>query len=136
MSAKRITIEPLSFTQGGQYYRVLWDGLVLIASTREPLLGACRILLAKGITGRIEMFRSGRTDPDIRADIQRGAGLTVSETADHGPIFVHWKPWTKVASETSFSALTGRPRKPATAPWLPRGGEKNRPSLKAPSQAG
>lgn len=89
----RITIEPTRFESRGQLYCVLYDGSTLIEAAREPLLEACRALVAEGVTGRVEMYRPGKTHPDMRADIACAARLTVKE-GDDGPRFRPWMPFS------------------------------------------
>ena len=51
----RIVIEPTSIRgERGQYYRVYFEGAVLIEDTWNPEFEACRALVARGITGRLE----------------------------------------------------------------------------------
>ena len=100
----RITIQTTSIGQRGQHYRVTDAGRVLLESTREPLFDACRALAAKGITGRLEMWRPSKTYPDMTADIIKGAGLTVAETAEIGPIIRDWKPFARKDTEHAFAA--------------------------------
>jgi hypothetical protein len=39
------------------------------------------VLLARGITGRLEVWRRGKTSWDMQLDIEKGAGLANCETA-------------------------------------------------------
>jgi hypothetical protein len=89
----RIRIAPTHLTENGQRYRVSWAGKTLIESTRNPEHDACRALLARGITGRLEVWRAGTTFPASSIDIERGAGWTISETEEHGPRLVRWRPF-------------------------------------------
>jgi hypothetical protein len=81
----RIFIELRSHGARGPRYRVRMnkpDGMVLIGSTTEPLFDVARFLMSKGITGKIEMWDGIRAFPRMRGDIERLAGLTVSEGKD------------------------------------------------------
>jgi hypothetical protein len=63
MTAKthHITIEPTTIRgERGQYYRVYFEGAVLIEEPFE----ACRALVARGITGRLERRRYGHRRND------------------------------------------------------------------------
>jgi hypothetical protein len=73
--AHRITIEPTSIRgERGQYYRVYFEGAVLIEDTWNPEFEACRALVARGITGRLETWRAGKSHPGmIVPDIEEGA---------------------------------------------------------------
>jgi hypothetical protein len=87
----RVYIEPISLTDRGHRYRVTYADNLLIENTRNPEYDACRVLLAKGITGRLEVWRAGTTFPASSIDIERGAGWTISETEEHGPRLVRWR---------------------------------------------
>jgi hypothetical protein len=73
----RVELEPI----GATGYRVLYAGKVLAEGRRNPIFDACRALLARGITGRLEVWRRGKTSADMQLDIEKGAGLTIRETA-------------------------------------------------------
>lgn len=103
-----ITIEPTRCGSRGQLYRVHYEGEVVIASTRVPALDACRALLARGITGRLEVWRAWKTFHDLSVDIEKGARLTVRENAQHGPRFGKWSP----LAETAVSRAIGKPCAP------------------------
>ena len=105
-AAARIIIEPTKNGQRGQLYRVLHEGRVLLESTREPLFDACRALAAMGVTGRLEMWRPGKGHSDMAVDIERGAGLTVAETAESSPVLRAWKAFESQADEHAFPADT------------------------------
>jgi hypothetical protein len=81
-------------------------GKVLIESTRNPEFDACRALLARGITGRLEVWRPGRVSADMRLDIERGARLTIRETDDRGLRLVRWEPFS--TDEAPNAVLSGR----------------------------
>jgi hypothetical protein len=90
----RIEIEPTTIRgERGQYYRVHYEGAVLIDETWNPELEACRALLARGIAGRLEIWRCGKSYPDMLVlNIAKAAEWTVEENEKSGPRFVRWKP--------------------------------------------
>jgi hypothetical protein len=90
----RIQIEPTTIRgERGQYYRVHYEGAVLIDETWNPELEACRALLARGIVGRLEVWRSGKSHPDMLVpDITKAAQWSVEESGKRGPHFVRWRP--------------------------------------------
>ena len=92
MTPHRITIEPTSLGERGHRYRVNYAGSILIESSRVPALDACRALLALGVTGKLEVWRSGRPWPYMQLEIERAALLTVEESDRQTPRFVRWKP--------------------------------------------
>jgi hypothetical protein len=90
----RIYIEPTTIRgERGQYYRVYCQGAVLIDETWNPEFEACRVLLARGFLGRLEVWRLGKDHPDmVVRDIATAAEWTVEENEKSGPRFVRWKP--------------------------------------------
>src|SRR5262249_3849430 len=91
---RKIFIEPTSIRgDKGQYYRVHYEGGVLIDETWNPEFEACRALLARGVTGRLEVWRAGKDYPDMLVrDIAKAAEWTVVENEQHGPRFARWRP--------------------------------------------
>ena len=78
--------------KSGPYYEVAFAGEILIESTKEPLLDACRALVALGYTGRLEMW-GGKSFPRmIVRDIEQAARLTVVENVNAGPRFAQYRP--------------------------------------------
>jgi len=60
----------------------------------EPEFEACRALVARGIIGRLETWRTGKTHPDmIVPDIEEGARWTVVENDKEGPVIKRWEPF-------------------------------------------
>lgn len=81
----RIYIELRGYGARGPRYQVRMnkpDGMVIIEGTTEPMFDAARALLSKGVAGKLEMWDSQRPYCRLRGDIERLAGLTVSETQD------------------------------------------------------
>ena len=90
VKAHRIVIETTSIRgERGQYYRVHFEGAVLIEDTWNPEFEACRALVARGVTGRLETWRTGKTVPDI----EEGARWTVVENDKEGPVIKRWEPF-------------------------------------------
>ena len=101
----RIYIEPTTIRgERGQYYRVHYEGALLIEELWNPELEACRALLARGFVGRLEVWRFGKDHPDMLIpDIAKTAECTVEENEKRGPRFVQWTrpddaPWNTVSS--------------------------------------
>ena len=92
----QVYIEPTTIRGArGQYYRVHYQGAVLIDETWNPELEACRALLARGIVGRLEVWRFmfGKDHPNmVVPDIAKAAQWTVVENEKSGPRFARWKP--------------------------------------------
>jgi hypothetical protein len=69
---------------------------VVVQRTLQPLLDACRVLIAEGVDAktRVVMRHEGRADDALRARVGVAAGLTVSEPS-HGrqmPRFGRYQP--------------------------------------------
>jgi hypothetical protein len=110
-STHRITVEVIGHRSRGPIYCVTYAGQVLLAGCRCPLLEACRALLAKGITGRLEQCRPGNDSWDAAVDIEAGAAWMVIENEDRGPTFGGWTPPTLDAfSRVRHRARTGSDR--------------------------
>ncbi len=77
-------------------YRASLGGEVIVASSREPILAACRALVARGLTGRASFKRPGdKFAAMIVRDVVEAAKWTVSETEAHGPRLVRHRPFNE-----------------------------------------
>jgi hypothetical protein len=92
MSTTRVEIEPTHLTERGRRYRVTYAGEVLNEGRKNPIFDACRALLARGITGRLEVWRRGKTSADVQLDIERGALFVIRETDTESLRLVPWRP--------------------------------------------
>jgi hypothetical protein len=106
----RIYIEPTTLGHRGHRYRVTYADSLLIESTRNPEYDACRALMAKRITGRLEVWRVGTTFAASSIDIERGAGWTVSETEERSLRLVSWQPFNAGRDQDAVSRGGGRAR--------------------------
>jgi hypothetical protein len=79
-------------TEQGQRYRLTYAGETIVEGRRNPVFDACRALLARGITGRLEVWRGGKASADMQLDIELGAGLAIRETATESLRVVPWRP--------------------------------------------
>lgn len=52
---------------------------------REPIYSACRALLKKGVTGKLEIWADHSRYMIASVDIERGAKLTIQESDCLGP---------------------------------------------------
>src|SRR5262245_58911759 len=104
----RIYLEPARMGERGQRYRVIYDGAVLIESSRNPEFDAGRMLLVRGITGQVEICRPGASFPAMRLDIEKGARLTVDD-GDEGLRFVRWRPRSLDWAPDAVSYRAGSP---------------------------
>ena len=97
LRSTRVELEPIGVTEHGQRYRVMYAGEVLAEGRRNPVFDACRALLARCITGRLEAWRRGKTSADMQLDIERGARLAVWESEKHSLRTMAWRPRFPVA---------------------------------------
>jgi hypothetical protein len=110
-----ISIQPTDIRgERGQHYRVIYKGVILIEDTRNPEYDACRALLGKGITGKLETWRQDRQAPCLRLDIERGANLTVEEGQRVGPRIKRWVAHPDAANLEGISCSRGLPQRPET----------------------
>ena len=66
----------------------------LIESTRNPEYDACRALWARGIAGRLEIWRVGTTYPASAINIERGSRWTILETERESPRIARRQPFS------------------------------------------
>lgn len=80
----------------GQTYNVHFgapDGEQIATNVFDPEYAACRALVARGVTGRLEVWRPGSAfASSIIRDIAKGALLTIREDAQRGPCTVKYRP--------------------------------------------
>lgn len=89
----------------GCRYDVHFDtGELLLGKSDEPIYDACRQLAARGVTGRLEVWRAGKRHADVIVrDIVRAGGWTIEETAKVGPRFRRHRPMTATAFSARFA---------------------------------
>lgn len=89
---------PSSAGRGCRYDVHLETGELLLGKSDEPIYDACRQLAARGVTGRLEVWRAGKRHADVIVrDIFRAAGWTIEETAKVGPRLRKHRPMTATA---------------------------------------
>lgn len=74
------------------------DGMVIVDATTEPLFAAARVLLSKGVTGKLQLWDNVRPYCRLQGDIERLAGMTVSE-GDRG---ICLRPYTERTTSGEF----------------------------------
>jgi hypothetical protein len=78
-------------------YDLAIDGEAIVTGSRTPEFDACRVLAARGLTGKLKIFDSVTGKLRLTVDISAGAGMSVIENRKHGPRFAAWKPFEKAA---------------------------------------
>lgn len=80
----------------GQTYNVHLgapEGELIAANVFDPEYAACRALMARGVAGRLEVWRPGSAFPAmVVCDSAKGARLTIREDAQRGPCTVKYRP--------------------------------------------
>lgn len=77
----------------GPMYSVTYNGAVIVASTRQPLLDGARGLAALGLGGDIELWDEVRPFPRMRSTVEAAAGLTVQENDKVSPRVGKYRPF-------------------------------------------
>jgi hypothetical protein len=94
LRSTRVELEPVvGLSEQGQRFRVMHASDTLVEGRRNQIFDACRALLARGITGRLEVWRPGKTSVALQLDIERGACLAIKETATESLRIVTREPW-------------------------------------------
>jgi hypothetical protein len=110
-----VELEPIALTEHGQRYRVTYAGETLVEGRRNPIFDACRALLARGVTGRLEVWRPGKQGADMQLDIELGAMFAIKETAKESLRLVPWHPWWLIPDASSPNAVLYRGVPPPAA---------------------
>ena len=63
----------------GALYDVSYNGIIIVTASTEPCLAAARVLKARGLKGRIEMWDNVLPYCRVHTDIEKAAGLTIEE---------------------------------------------------------
>src|SRR6185436_12613769 len=71
-------------------YDVEFDGEVIVKNSKDAECDAARVLLSRGISGKITMVDAKTGKPRTIVNIEKAAKVTVSETRSHGARFVKW----------------------------------------------
>jgi hypothetical protein len=81
-----------------RYDVYLDDGERLLSKADEPVYSACRLLVGRGVKGRLEVWRPGKDHADmIVRDMAKAAARTIEETAKVGPRIRKHRPMTTTA---------------------------------------
>jgi hypothetical protein len=88
---RRMTTRITIAEQSPGRYRATLNGEGLIGGSDTPFLDSARVLLSRGVTGRLEMWDETRPYPRMVGDIASAARLTVR--TDRGKLrFDLWRP--------------------------------------------
>ena len=104
----RATLTPPA-KRGGTRYSVELDGEVVVSRSRDPEHDLARALLARGITGKVEVCRPDGS-PGMIVDVERMAPWSVVEEDRDGLRLRRWRPPTPAyGSPARETALAGVP---------------------------
>jgi hypothetical protein len=115
----RIDVQIIRYGVRGPVYRVIYADEVLLEHW-NPEFEASRALLGRGITGKLETWRPGRTYPALILDIEKAAKLTVKETTAESVRIVSWMP---------FAADAGASKTAGNDFWVPEACQDEMPIL-------
>jgi hypothetical protein len=86
MTVHRIVITPTLNKEGrhkrsskGPLFGASYEGQVIVIGSTEPCLDGARVLKARGLSGRLEMWDSFLPYCRFHVDIEKAAGLTIEE---------------------------------------------------------
>ncbi len=106
----KITISPVKADNRGQPYAVTYEGQTIIAKSHVPSHDACRYLVARGLTGSLEVYSADAVSPRLTVkDIVKAAKWTVSEGLNHGPRFARYVPFDREAFMARVEAEADAP---------------------------
>ena len=74
-------------------YDVVFNGETIVSDSRVPEFDACRVLLARSLTGTLVLADAVTGKNRLSLDIERGAKLTVREDQNRAPRLAKWKPF-------------------------------------------
>lgn len=86
MTVHRIVITPTLDKEGrpkrsskGPLFNASYEGQVIVVGSTQPCLAAARVLKARGLSGRLEMWDAVLPYCRFHTDIDKAAGLTIEE---------------------------------------------------------
>ncbi len=86
MTEHRIVIAPSLDKEGrhkrsskGPLFDASYEGQIIVMGTTEPCLDAARVLKARGLSGRLEVWDTVLPYCRFHTDIDKAAGLTIEE---------------------------------------------------------
>jgi hypothetical protein len=74
----------------GPLFDANYEGRLIVIDSAEPCLAAARVLKARGLTGRLEMWDTAVPFCRFNTDIDKAAGLTIEE-GDSPPRFREYR---------------------------------------------
>jgi hypothetical protein len=111
-----ITIAP-----NGTRYRVLYKNEILVEACRFPEFDGARALVARGMSGRAEVWRPGATAPAMLIpDITVAAKWTIEESPTKGPRLTRWKSVDAISHADAEDAVAVLPVPVAQPPSEPK----------------
>ena len=104
--------------KAGYVYNVIFDGELVLERRRDPDCDLARVLLARGLTGKVTLYDGNTGKPRTLIDIEKAAKVCVRE--DHkGMRFTKWTPYRDEKGEERCEGLPYSPEEPLVVPTLP-----------------
>lgn len=94
-----LLLPPRASSRGPRYDVLLDTSECLVSGSLTPLLDGARALLARGITGHLELWDASCPYPRMWGDVETLARLTVEESKTVGPRFAGWRPFAGLRGE-------------------------------------
>lgn len=88
----RVTVSRGRVTRKRATYNIDLDGARVVENKADCEFDACRVLLARGITGTLVTRWNGQPCNSMLIDIRKGALRTVIDSDRTGPRFAKWNP--------------------------------------------
>jgi hypothetical protein len=107
----------------------MYVGEILAEGRRNPIFNACRALLCRGITGRLDVWCRGKANADKQLDIERGALFAIGETTTLSLRLVPWHPWWRTDDVDPNAGLYGNAQPLVAVRDPPSGGPRQRKRL-------
>ncbi len=82
-------------------YSVSFEGEIIVKGSRVAEMDAARLLLSRGITGKIIFLDADTGKERFTCDIEKTAKLTIEENNRNGPRLVKWRPMPETAHQRS-----------------------------------
>ncbi len=83
----------VGFGQGKRTFKVWFGDELLLLRSTDPEFDACRALQARGLAGKLRVWRDGQSAPDMAMGIGWGAGRRTEDTGRTGPRVAKLEPY-------------------------------------------
>lgn len=95
----KVCIHPVRYGSRGLRWNAMLDEELICSGVIDPEHSAARALLARGITGAMEIWHAGKVYPSATWPIEATAGRRAFEGDKHGPRIGKWTPYLSTENE-------------------------------------